>query len=377
MENVIEITVISKVVPARSLCQFGESVWKVPKYTCITYFAWHGLLNITYVPYIPWLPSRHLCILGLPLGFSVPLSGSELRESRLHAPLGGNPPVSACLPPTTSKSIDVENDLILKETGLGGTHCPSLKIIFHQFPSLSIIFFTMFHHFSWFFITIHHFVPFLTLGGSLLERIESFLEITGSTSILFESIAQPRQQCLCQGGYKGFFTATAMSLSICGTITLAIWIGWRMNIDFDLYRGGKPGKVFNELFVWNSCSPTALLPCDKMLRVNIPIRWFWERTILRAEVQLGVWHLFCCQEWRAHCISLKRFGLLVWRCVKEGLWIHFHEWKATLTWRCCRGQWQDGKIIGLKGPFWWSCIQNKELSSLHAAPLKAQSPRRA
>lgn len=78
--------------------------------------------------------------------------------------LVANPPVSACLPPTTSKSIDVENDLILKETGLGGTHCPSLKTIFHQFPSLSIIFFTMFHHFSWFFITIHHFVPFFDSG---------------------------------------------------------------------------------------------------------------------------------------------------------------------------------------------------------------------
>ena len=78
--------------------------------------------------------------------------------------LVANPPVSACLPPTTSKSIDVENDLILKETGLGGTHCPSLKIIFHQFPSLSIIFFTMFHHFSWFFITIHHLLSFFDSG---------------------------------------------------------------------------------------------------------------------------------------------------------------------------------------------------------------------
>lgn len=33
---------------------------------------------------------------------------------------------------------------------------------------------------------------------------------------------------------KDFFTATAMSLSICGTIMLAIWIGWRMHINLDL-----------------------------------------------------------------------------------------------------------------------------------------------
>ena len=33
---------------------------------------------------------------------------------------------------------------------------------------------------------------------------------------------------------KDYFTATAMSFSICGTIMLAIWIGWRMNINIDL-----------------------------------------------------------------------------------------------------------------------------------------------
>eukprot|EP00913_Durusdinium_trenchii_P018104 g17012.t1 len=35
---------------------------------------------------------------------------------------------------------------------------------------------------------------------------------------------------------KDFFTAAAMSFSICGTIMLAVWIGWRMNIHFDLFN---------------------------------------------------------------------------------------------------------------------------------------------
>ena len=28
---------------------------------------------------------------------------------------------------------------------------------------------------------------------------------------------------------KDFFTATALSLSICGSVVLAIWMGWRMS----------------------------------------------------------------------------------------------------------------------------------------------------
>lgn len=34
---------------------------------------------------------------------------------------------------------------------------------------------------------------------------------------------------------KDFFTATALSFSICGSVMLAIWIGWRMSIHFDLF----------------------------------------------------------------------------------------------------------------------------------------------
>lgn len=157
VENVIEITVISKVVPARSLCQFGESVWKVPKYTCITYFTWHGLLNITYVPYIPWLPSRHLCILGLPLGFSVPLSGSELRDSRLHAPLGGKP-ACVCLP----SSHNIQKHRCGKWSHSKG-NWPwryTLSITQDHFSSVSIIVHHFFHHVSSFFMIFHHYSSF-------------------------------------------------------------------------------------------------------------------------------------------------------------------------------------------------------------------------
>lgn len=34
---------------------------------------------------------------------------------------------------------------------------------------------------------------------------------------------------------KDFFTATALSLSICGSVVLAIWMGWRMSVHFDLF----------------------------------------------------------------------------------------------------------------------------------------------
>lgn len=60
--------------------------------------------------------------------------------------------------------------------------------------------------------------PFLCLQASFV--ILGFMR-----SSLFSSVST-----------KDFFTATAMSLSICGTITLAIWIGWRMHINLDLFN---------------------------------------------------------------------------------------------------------------------------------------------
>lgn len=52
----------------------------------------------------------------------------------------------------------------------------------------------------------------------------------------FVILGYMRNNVFAKVATRDFFTATAMSLSICGTITLAIWIGWRMNIDFDLFN---------------------------------------------------------------------------------------------------------------------------------------------